>query len=205
MAKTSGSTRSGGGGGGYAISNGRKIRVDKPSDLATIKENAVYRDAKSAISRYHAVLGVRQQQIKLANMSSTVLGAHATEGGKSSIIYLNRKYYNQSREAIIKASRKRYDEGWSTRTNKPIAHTITHELAHATWNNHLTGENQRAAAPAIRKLYNQWARDSKKQGYGKYAYTNINEFWAETVTKAVHGRRDYYTDTVKKIIKDYQL
>ena len=28
MAKTSGNTRSGGGGGGYAISNGRKIRVD---------------------------------------------------------------------------------------------------------------------------------------------------------------------------------
>ena len=205
MAKTSGNTRSGGGGGSYAIGNGRRIRIEKPSDLATIKENAVYRDAKSAISRYHAVLGVRQHNIKLANMTSSVLGAHATEGGQSSIIYLNRKYFNQSREAIIKASRQRYAEGWSTRTNKPIAHTITHELAHATWNSHLTGANQRSAEPAIRKLYNQWARDSKKQGYGKYAYTNINEFWAETVTKAVHGTSDQYTTAVKKIIKDYKL
>lgn len=47
--------------------------------------------------------------------------------------------------------------------------------------------------------------DKSKQGYGKYAKTNVNEFWAEVCTKAVHGKADKYTKAAKDIIKKYKL
>ena len=86
-----------------------------------------------------------------------------------------------------------------------MAHTVTHELAHATWNSHFTGEKYKRAGQEIKTLSARWLRDRKKTGYGKYASTNLDEFWAETVTKAVHGKSDYYTNAVKKIIKRYKL
>ena len=39
----------------------------------------------------------------------------------------------------------------------------------------------------------------------KYAKTNVNEFWAEVCTKAVHGKADKYTKAAKDIIKKYKL
>lgn len=48
-------------------------------------------------------------------------------------------------------------------------------------------------------------KDKTKKGYGRYSMTNVNEFWAETVTKAVHGRSDKYTTAVKRIARKYKL
>lgn len=176
-------------------------------DLVKIKDPAVYRDMKEAISRYHAVLGVRQKSVKLADLEEGKLGVHATDvkTGKSVGIYINKAYFNQSRAAIIRSQRKGYDSGWATRTNKPIAHTVTHELGHATWNSSMKGARYVAAGKEIYKLSGQWLRDRRKSGYGKYAHTNLDEFWAETVTRAVHGTQDKYTRAVKRIIKKYGL
>lgn len=90
-------------------------------------------------------------------------------------------------------------------TNKAVAHTVTHELAHATWNANMTGANQKAAGKEVNKLFKSWKKDNKKSGYGKYAETNVSEFWAETVTKAIHGKSDKYTKKVKEICKKYKL
>ena len=54
-------------------------------------------------------------------------------------------------------------------------------------------------------MHKQWVKDKKKTGYGKYSQTNIDEFWAETVTKAVHGKADKYTKKAKDICKKYKL
>lgn len=182
-----------------------KGKIIKVESLVHIKDPAVYKEVKSAISRYHSVMGVRQKDVKLAEMSDGVLGAHATLNGKSEGIYLNKKHFNQSKKHIMEQTKKGYDSGWSTRTNKPMAHTVTHELAHATWNNHFTSANHKAAGKEIEKLYQTWTKDKKKKGYGQYSKTNVNEFWAETVTKAVHGKADKYTKAVKKIAKKYKL
>ena len=48
-------------------------------------------------------------------------------------------------------------------------------------------------------------KDKTKKGYGRYSMTNVNEFWAETVTKAVHRRSDKYTTAVKRIARKYKL
>ena len=90
-------------------------------------------------------------------------------------------------------------------TNKPVAHILTHELAHATWNDSLKGQRQQAASKEIKALYKSWSRDKEKTGYGRYASTNVSEFFAETATKAVHGVADRYTSELKRIIKKYGL
>lgn len=63
----------------------------------------------------------------------------------------------------------------------------------------------KAAGKEVNKLFKSWKKDNKKSGYGKYAETNVSEFWAETVTKAIHGKSDKYTKKVKEICKKYKL
>lgn len=200
MGRNSGSNRGTSDGGGDF---GGKI--ENIGSLVEMKDPAMYKATKQAISRYHSVLGVRQREVKLADFDGAY-GVHVTSGdGKSKAVYLNRSHFNEGAKAVSKAHAKNYAVGWSTNTNKPIAHTVTHELAHATWNSHLTGANQRAAGKEIRAMYREWSRDKSKKGYGKYANTNINEFWAETATKAVHGKSDKYTTRLKEICKKYKL
>lgn len=199
MGRNSGGTRGGNDGGGMFTG-----KISNIGSLVEMKDPAMYKATKQAISRYHSVLGVRQREVKLADMEGAY-GVHVTSNGKSKAVYLDRTHFNNKARVVAQAHQSNYTSGWSTHTNKPIAHTVTHELAHATWNNHLTGANQLAAGKEIRTLYRQWRRDGKKKGYGKYAKTNINEFWAETVTKAVHGNKDKYTTAVKAICKKYKL
>lgn len=200
MGRNSGGTGSGTKDGGGSF----KGKIKNVGSLVEMKDPAMYKATKQAISRYHSVMGVRQREVKLADFSGAY-GVHVTAGGKSEAVYLNRSHFNQGAKKVAKDHAKNYTSGWSTHTNKPVAHTITHELAHATWNSHLTGANQRAASKDINKLYKTWMRDKKKTGYGKYARTNVNEFWAEVVTKAVHGKSDKYTKKAKSITKKYKL
>ena len=120
-------------------------------------------------------------------------------------VYLNKKHFMQTKKAVEASHKRGYASGWSTKTNKAVAHTVTHELAHATWNANMTGANQKAAGKEVNKLFKSWKKDNKKSGYGKYAETNVSEFWAETVTKAIHGKSDKYTKKVKEICKKYKL
>ena len=163
----------------------------------------MYKSVGEAISRYHSVLGVRQTNVKLADMSSQTLGVHVTVDGKSEGVYLNKKVFDQPKNKIIAQTNEGYKSGWHTQTNKPIAHTVTHELAHATWNEHMTGAKQKAASKEINTLFRQWKKDGKKKGYGKYASHNVSEFFAETATKAVHGTADKYTTAIKNIVKSF--
>lgn len=90
-------------------------------------------------------------------------------------------------------------------TNRAAQHTVTHELAHATWTSSYTSSKHRAAGKEITKLYHQWSKDKKKKGYGRYGKTNVDEFWAEVITKGIHGRSDKYTRKAIGIAKKYKL
>lgn len=182
-----------------------KGKVSNVGSLVEMKDKAMYKATKQAISRYHAVMGVRQRNVKLANLGGTAYGVHVTRGGKSEAVYLDREHFDMGAKYVAREHSYNYKTGWSTTTNKPVAHTVTHELAHATWNAYLTGANQKAAGKEIRALYERWKSDKRKRGYGEYAKANVSEFWAETVTKAVHGRSDKYTRAVKDIAKKYKL
>ena len=126
--------------------------------------------------------------------------------GKSKGILLNEKFFDRSKNTIIKdVKTNHYATGFKNKTNRPLQHTITHELAHATWNASMTSSKAKAAGKEIRNLYKVWMRDKKKTGYGSYGRTNTSEFFAETVTKAIHGNADRYTKRIKTIVNKYQL
>jgi hypothetical protein len=185
-----------------------KGKIGKLESLSTIKNPAVYKEVGSAISRFHSVLGVRERNVKLATLGGGYGGVQVTQGGKSQMVVLNKSIFNgkgTTTQSVAAWAKSGYNSGHLTQTNKPIAHIVTHELAHATWNSSLTGANQKAAGKDIVKLYRQWGRDKSKKGYGKYAATNRDEFWAEVCTKAVHGKADKYTTAAKAIVKKYGL
>ena len=202
-----GKSRPGDGGlmGGDSNYKGKILSVES---LVNIQNPEVYKSVKETISRFHSVLGVRQKNVMLAELPSNIGGVHLTVDGKSEGVYLNKSIYKPStasKKTIADWVKSGYNSGHTTQTNKPVAHILTHELAHATWNNHLIGKRQQAASKEITALYKAWARDKSKKGYGRYAATNVNEFFAETATKAVHGTADKYTTQLKRIIKKYEL
>ena len=58
-----------------------KGSVGKPEPLVNMKDPALYKATKEAISRYHSVLGVRQKNVKLAELSAGTYGVHVTANG----------------------------------------------------------------------------------------------------------------------------
>ena len=175
-------------------------KIENVESLRNIKDPQMYKAAKQTIARYHSVLGVRTREVKLADLGKGVLGVGNEDG-----VYLQKKFFNQDKKDFVNSMKEMYKEGYQTKTNKPVAHVLTHELSHALWNSGMTSEKARGAGVEIKKLFDTWSKDKTKKGYGKYARTNRDEFFAETATKAVHGERDKYTDELKRIIKKYKL
>lgn len=207
MAKASGGTRKSDGGlkAGDADYKGTIGRVET---LKAIENKEVYKAAKEAISRFHAILGVRQKKVKLADLEDGVGGVHVTRGGESEGVYLSKSIFkpaSATTQSVADWARRGYESGHITKTNKPVAHIITHELAHATWNEHMTSPRAVTAGKDIKQLYKRWVGDKKKKGYGRYAATNVSEFFAETAAKAVHGNSDRYTIALQDIIKRHRL
>lgn len=76
-----------------------KGSIGKPEPLVNMKDPALYKATKEAISRYHAVLGVRQKNVKLAELSAGTYGVHVTANGKSEGVYLNKKHFMQTKKS----------------------------------------------------------------------------------------------------------
>lgn len=197
--------------------NGNRISTAKAtvikSNATSIKDmqnRDMQKEIQQAISRFHAVMGVRERVIMLAPMDgaygATYVGADGSHG-----IYLNSKYFDvpkkefEQRYAGDNYARR---HGFKNTTRKPAQHTVTHELAHATWTSNYTSAKHKAAGKEIKSLYNEFMNDkssSRKKNYGAYGTTNADEFWAEIITKAVHGDNDRYTRRALRIAKKYQL
>ena len=69
--------------------------IKKVESLVNIEHREVYNEVKQAISRFEAELGVRERNVKLAEMEPYVNGVQMTTfGGENSGIYLNSKVFN---------------------------------------------------------------------------------------------------------------
>ena len=198
MAKTSGSNH----GAMRSKDTTYRGKIENERSLSTLKHNEVFRELKQGISKYESRLGLRVQKVMLADLNKSTLGV-----GGDGVVHLNAKHFDTTKNKIIRAERRSYDMGHSTVTNKPIQHTLIHELAHNTWQSNMTGTRQKAASVEIKKVYNEWKKDKNRsrKGYGTYAASNINEFYAETVTKGVIGKSDKYTKKIIEITKKYKL
>jgi hypothetical protein len=182
--------------------------VQKSRPLSDIKDKQTYNEIFRGVSRFEAVMGVRERSVRIANLDSmNALGVTYIKGdGKSNGILLNSTFFDRKKSAIEHdVKTKHYDTGFKNRTNAPLQHTITHELAHATWNASMQTASAKAAGKEITALYHRFLGDKKKKGYGSYGKTNVSEFWAEAVTKAIHGKADKYTKRVKNIARKYNL
>lgn len=202
--------RSGGGGagsGGFGRGDGWfSGGVTGVESLKNIRDKGLYNATKQTISRFYKELGIPQKNVKLGNLPANVAGVHVTANGKSEGVYLNKKIFkNGTVKSVTQQMQTAYKTGFLTKTNKAVSHTLTHELAHSVWNAHMTGAKQKAAGKEVMKVYRKWKADKNKSGYGKYASTNVSEFWSETITKGMHGKADKYTNALKGIAKKYQL
>lgn len=198
---------------GIAVnSNGRKLtpkQVAKMTATATGTSSMQHRDMEKqinrAISRYEAVMGVRERHVHIADISGaygvTYIGPNGSQG-----IYLSRRHFDTSKrkfEAAYKASN--YANGFKNVTNRAAQHTVTHELAHATWTSSYTSPKHKAAGKEIQRLYSQWSKDKRKKDYGSYGKTSVDEFWAEVITKGIHGKSDKYTRRAISIARRFKL
>lgn len=190
---------SGAGGGGLDRDTTYKGQIKDVESLIKMKDPAMYKAAKQAISNFAAKLGIPEKNVKLAKLSGNVMGI-----GGDGEVYLNKKYFNMPAKKFADVIKQNYQSGHLTKTNKPLAHVINHELAHASWNTGSTSAKAKAAGKEIKALYNQFKRKGGS-GYGKYAKSNVDEFWAEVSTKAAHGTSDRYTQKAKQIYKKYKL
>ena len=143
------SGRKGGFGEGEASGN---FKVSNVESLQNIKDKAVYNSVKESISRYETVLGVRQRDVVLGDLPSGVGGVHITANGKSQQIVLNKAVFNNDLKSLESWAKKGYESGHITKTNKPAAHIVTHEMAHATWNKNMTSGKAQAAGKSTIEL-----------------------------------------------------
>lgn len=218
MGRNSGSIRetiAGGGGGEVAFkTSGKRVGkrvirkiLQSMESLDSLKDREVVKQLHKAVSRFESVMGVRERSIKVADLSGvdaygiTFLNKNGSQG-----IVLNKTIFNGKRKEIESTFRKEnYDTGFQNKTNRPIQHALTHELAHATWSSHYKDKKHQKAGIEIKKLYKKWRRDRKKTEYGEYGRTNVNEFWAEVIAKGIHGNPDKYTKRAIGIAKKYRL
>lgn len=216
MGRNSGGTNQyakAGSGSGIAInSNGKRLTMaqtqtmkSSAESLSSLEHREVVKQLQKAISRYDAIMGVRERTVKVANTGGAYGVTYINSNGSQGI-YLSKSFFNQSRNQIEAQYKKNnYVNHFKNTTNRPIQHTMTHELAHATWTSSYTGANHKAAGKEINTLFKKWSADTKKKGYGSYGKTNVDEFWAEVVTKGIHGKSDKYTKKAIQIAKSYKL
>lgn len=205
MGKSSGGNRKAAGGGiGNDGGGNYKGSIKNPESLKNIKDRELQREIQQGISKYESRLGIGTRDIMLADLSGAY-GVHVTIDGKSGGVYLDKKTFkNGSVKKVSAAKRAAYASKFLSTTNKPVQHTIIHELGHATWNSHYKSPKAVNASKSIQSMYKTFTKE-KPKGYGKYAYSNVNEFWAEATAKAVLGKGDKYTSFVKSTIKKYKL
>ena len=178
--------------------------------IKDMKNRSMQKELQQAISRYEAVMGLRERKIMLADTPGaygvTYIGSDGSHG-----IYLSKAYFDVPKSEFVKeyaGSNYARRGGFKNTTRNAAQHTITHELAHATWTSGYTSEKAVSAGREIRSLYRDFMKDhssTRKKNYGTYGAKDVDEFWAEIITKGIHGDNDRYTRRAFAIAKRHKL
>lgn len=87
-----------------------KGKISRVGSLVEMKDKAMYKATKEAISRYHAVMGVRQMNVKLADLGGSAYGVHVTRVANlklciltESILTRERRMFQESTPRITRA------------------------------------------------------------------------------------------------------
>lgn len=151
-------------------SNGRKLtqkQVGKMLTTATstggMKNRDMEKQINRAISRYEKVMGVRERHVRLADIDGaygvTYIGANGSQG-----IYLSRRHFDTSKRKFEAAYKKsNYDNGFKNVTNRAAQHTVTHELAHATWTSSYSSASTRRLEKKFPHFTKRGVRTKRKR------------------------------------------
>lgn len=196
---------------GKVVSTGRAATIIRNAEsIGNMEHRDMQKEINQAISRFTAELDLPERNIKLANLDGAY-GATFVGPDGSGGIYLDKKTFDVPKaqfEAAYKKSNYARRGGFKNVTRKPAQHTVTHELAHALWASAYRTEESLAARKEIRALYRDWRKDTstvRKKNYGSYGASSVDEFWAEVITKGVHGDNDRYTRRAQAIAKKYLI
>lgn len=182
--------------------------LENSRSISSIADRATVKELQRGISRFEAKIGIKERSVRVGNLDKmNALGVtYVARDGKSMGILLNQRFFDRKKSTIENdVVQNHYNTGFKNRTNAPLQHTITHELSHAVWNAGMRSKSALGAKKEISALYGKWVKDKKKKGYGEYAKTNLSEFYAEGMTKAIHGNADKYTRKLVHITKKYGL
>lgn len=177
--------------------------VKNIGSIKDITDKKANREVKRAISKYHSRIGLNTREVKIADLKNAYGIAIISPSTNSGTVYLDRKAFSNSKK-LIKADKEEYKRGEKVQTNKAIQHTAIHELAHTTWTNRHTGDKHKKAGKEIKALYKQYTK-TKSNVLGGYARQNVNEFYAEGMSKAILGKKDPYSKKLLEITKKYKL
>lgn len=182
---------------------GTPSSVKNIGSIKDITDKKANREVKRAISKYHSRIGLNTREVKIADLKNAYGIAIISPSTNSGTVYLDRKAFSNSKK-LIKADKEEYKRGEKVQTNKAIQHTTIHELAHTTWTNRHTGDKHKKAGKEIKALYKQYTK-TKSNVLGGYARQNVNEFYAEGMSKAILGKKDPYSKKLLEITKKYKL
>ncbi|MBD5256209.1 MAG: hypothetical protein HDS50_01065 [Bacteroides sp.] len=182
-----------------------KAMLASSSSIGDMKNRDMQKQINRAISRYEKVMGVRERSIKLADVPGAYGITFISKEGSHGIFLSRSSFDRPKKDFETKYKNQNYVNGFKNITNRAAQHTVTHELAHATWTSSYDSPTHKAAGKEINKLFDKWKADKKKKGYGNYGKSNVDEFWAEVVTKGIHGTSDKYTKRAISIAKRYKL
>lgn len=171
-----------------------------------VQDENMIQEINKAVSAFQLVFSHRCQVIRFEHLGISTIGSTTTEQGKN-VVLLNRPLFcgKSASKDLRSLIQKQYENGYWTVTSTPVAHAITHELAHTVWMENGQREVEKAAKNSIFNLFEIWKNDPDKTGYGQRASLNVSEFWAEVCSRAVLGESDKYTRAVQQIATIYHL
>ncbi len=177
----------------------------------TLPDNEIKQDFINAYRTLNEALptieDIPVRVTKLPNTRGAV--ALVDNNGNCGAILINKSIFGYSKKDAL--AQQNLDYG--VKTNNPIGATLVHEFGHAIWTTSKQTDND--TEEAILKLYIDWTKEynaMKLPEYGRYIArvskkpeVKLQEWWAETIAKAIVGTPDKYTNGVMKIIKTYLL
>lgn len=190
------------------------IGIDKRAwkyskELSTIADKKVYNEVMDGIAKFNSIFGMddHQKNILLGTLKSGAAGVtYYTKGtGKIAGILLDKGTFMRSYDDLVKTVEKQVNSGYWVKTKYPAQVTVVHELAHTLWNSGWwSSMDQGKMAMTFSRFRNKYntREELKKAGWGAYARTSPNEFFAEGLAKHILGKPDEFTKVIMEVAKN---
>lgn len=170
---------------------------------------AVFRELKAGVSKVESRIGIDLPQGNLGfTDDGEFLGVHFGSGDNRTVL-LQRSFFNRSSRDIIKDLNSEFKRKWAVNSPTPLQYVAVHELGHSIWVDRVEGRAKELFKlnQGILKLHQKFLRDTARgrTPISVYARHNINEFFAETFTKAIIGRKqNAYSRELLKLLREHK-